>query len=346
MRLSLGFVITLGSWGSFPLLSDQASAASERQGLQETAALEETVNSSSSVSSESLAYHDETYPLQDRVTPSATLRVVDEIGRTTEIPIDFSLARAEPRGFWGDVAVNGLALFSASLCIILLKEALSWSVARRRKAKAKAQREMEARRRAAISAQLEAAEVELRGLRRSVKEGGAEGLEERVRRMMDLFDAYRQELKDYDAPALLAYLDNLLAQAAHLLRTHNTQETESEIHASMDANWYVESAPPPKAANSPKARLQREVAAAGASASTRTQQAASPAASSQAPRQTPETGETPGSGKGIFPAEVQRPDMDLVYRVATANPGMPPAEALQVARELTLRRRQSRVGEP
>ncbi|KAL8444290.1 hypothetical protein Emag_005551 [Eimeria magna] len=344
MRHTWGVVITLGICGSFPLLCDLASAASRGHDLQEAAILE-TADSSSSSDSQETAYQEESYALRERVAPSATLRVIDDMGRATEIPIDFSQARAEPRGFWGDVAVNGLALFSASLCIILLKEFLSWSSARRQKARAKAQRDMEARRRAAISAQLEAADLEIRNLKASSKEGKVEGLEDDVRRLMDLFDAYRQELKDYDAPALMAYLDNLVVQAAHLLRTHNRMQSEREYAAIADANWYLESAPSPRAANPPKAHVEgaagREAAVASASpvassASTETMRAASASGStvsSQAPPQTPEL-------------EVEKPDMDLVHRVVTANPGMQPAEALKVARELTLRRRQNRSRQP
>ncbi|KAL8272751.1 hypothetical protein Esti_003301 [Eimeria stiedai] len=336
-----GVIITLGFCGSSPLLFDPASAASPGQDLQDRT-IEEAVNNSP-VSQESSAFEVDTYFLRERVTPSATLRVVDETGRATEIPVDFSQARVEPRGFWGDVAVNGLALFSASLCIVLLKEALAWSAARRRKARAKAQSDIETRRRTAISAQLEAADLEIRNLRTSSKEGKGEGLDDEVRRLMDLLDAYRQELKNYDAPALMAYLDNLVVQAAHLLRTHNR---------SVDANLHLESASGQRAANPPRAHLQGAAGGEAPDASSestealRAASASGSAASSQAPAHTPQSEEAAASVKGVPTLKIEQPDMDLVHRVVMANPGMPPAEALRVARELTSRRRRIRLLEP
>ncbi|KAL8443772.1 hypothetical protein Emed_006582 [Eimeria media] len=350
MRRVCGLVLTLGLCGSFPFFLHPASAASRGRDFQQTSLIETADSSSPSDPKDASIYQEETYSLREHLAPpSASLRVTDAMGRTTEIPIDFTQARVEPRGFWGDVAVNGMALFSASLCIILLKEFLSWSAARRQKAKIKAQREMEARRRAAISRQLEAADLELRTLKTTNKEGKGKGIEDDVRRLMDLFDAYRQELKDYDAPALMAYLDSLVLQATHLLRTHQRTQTEREAAAVVDTNRYSESAPKSRAAEPVKTHEQeaaeREAAAASASpvassaATETTMRAASPsnsttaAASSQTAVKTPEM-------------EVDQPDIDLVHRVVMANPGMQPAEALRVARELTLRRRQSRLREP
>lgn len=306
----------------------------------------------------------QSYLPRQSIGPSVTLRVVDEVGRATEVPVDFADARIEPRGFWGDVAVNGMALFFASVCIILVKEFFTWGAMRRQKAQAAAQRSIMAHRRAAISEQLETIEVGLREIRAQSREGKDEDLEDSAIRFVGLLDGYRDEIKEYDAPALLAYVDSLIAQITQVLRKRSTtrepQDASNNVYRKI-ANitevsafsQQVQQAPrspmapppnPPQAeaissiagSHNPDVHLpynhtvgDRDRASAEDNVLSMTKQGRAFAPEAHAQQVQQET-----------QAQAEMPDIDLVHRIMVENPGMHPSKVIKVAAGITMNQKQ------
>ncbi|KAL8437734.1 hypothetical protein Efla_006626 [Eimeria flavescens] len=287
--------------------------------------------------------------------PSVSLRVVDESGQATEIPINFSEARVEPRGFWGDVAMNGLSLFAASVCILLLKEAFSWSAAKRRQAKAAARQAAEMQRRAALTAQLEAADLEIRAMRKMSREGRTEDLNDSARRLMEFLDSHRLDMKELDAPALTAYLDSLTMQATQILRSHTRTQAESGSSRGFGyADDFGGRSPAIADSSSPRdERLESTEQPAEASDSRQ-----SDFLFKEAETQKESMGE---GGEQIQYREarvaapqvesereikVEQPDMDIVHRLLSENPGMHPSKIISMAKELTKKRRQKELRRP
>lgn len=376
MRYALGIATSLGlprllptclgmmDDGSNLLIASETTSGLETFPMGNAPAQTETESVPQEEYPSSSAYNDEqSYLLPERRKPSVTLRVEDDNGKVTEVPINFREARIEPRGFWGDVAVNGMALFAASVCLILIKELLTWGAAKRQKAKAAAQKSLAAQRRAAISAQLEAADLELRGIRAMGRENRDDEFEDSARRLMGLLDAYRHEIKEYDAPALTAYLDSLVAQAAQVLSKRNRFQMEREAvegisgvrqeslegtrntgqgisrQGKEEAPSSVVSGlvaiPPGHSAGGPSARQlpagQLSHGADGAES-----ESAVLAKKDQNRTPVPQEGTQP-QGKLFQP---ETPDMDLVQRIMKENPGMHPSKVISLATELTRKRKE------
>lgn len=306
--------------------------------------------------------------------PSVTLRVVDHHGEVVEVPVDFADARIEPRGFWGDVGVNGMALFFASVLIILGKEVLTWAVAKRQKANRAQRRAMVAQRRAAISAQLEAAELELSRIQdMGKKDLQGDDVGGGLKQLMNRLDSYRDELNEYDAPALLAYVDSLIMQAAQLLRRNRMQTAEREALKGPDyeRQGNVEDAGDPgrstTSAEGPEAALvshSLSLLPGGQQISPLDPGASDARADQPYARQPSHAGdiaegerESPvkadqkkasGVKERLEPLEKenlaihQKPDFDILHRIMKENPGMPPAAVIKLATELSEKRRERR----
>lgn len=307
-----------------------------------------------------LYYEHVPVPLQ-RSRPSVTLRVVDGTGRVSEVPVNFHSARIEPRGFWGDVAVNGMALFIASAFIIMVKEGLSWLASRRSRARASAHRTLAAQRRATISSQLEGVDLELRKLRTTGADEREDDLELTAKRLLNLLDAYREELRDYDAPALMAYLENLEEQVSQLSakssKLHSKQASSESfgVGPRETHNDAVEST------TSSDVNTQRWTGAAlTTTASASPSHATSASSRSWSPSQLQIKGsffdssraEDEDAGKADSkrplkaegqttpkPQKAERdmwPNLELVQRLSKQNPGMASSEVLRLAKDITL----------
>ncbi|OEH78024.1 hypothetical protein cyc_06667 [Cyclospora cayetanensis] len=273
------------------------------------------------------------HELQPPSPPTMTFRFVDEKGNVTEVPIQFKEAQLEPRGFWGDVLANGMALFLAYAAIIILKELLTWSSSRRKKAAESSLRAHVALRREAISAELRTIESGFEDIERSDKGGRDEGAEEELKHFLDLLDGYRYELKDYDTPALVAYIDSLIVKISQLLKHISRNIPERER---LDG---------PSASPVPSTNISESesVGAEGSASQAGNHDAETKEQVADGSDKVSGENEGERSEKEITASQTkQKPDMDLVLLVKEQNPDLSPRETILLASELTRKRRNKR----
>ncbi|CDJ51323.1 hypothetical protein, conserved [Eimeria brunetti] len=279
------------------------------------------------------------YLLRRENGPSIKLKVVDENGHQTEVPIAFHEMRIEPRGFWGDVAVNGMALFFASACILLFKEFLSFAAARKQRKQEATARAAAAQRRAAIIVQLEEADQQLQEIKEEMKK--AEENKEKnkyqanntthkthIRHILQQLDAYRHELKTADAPAVTAYAESLILTASQLLRSRSKQQHEQQ---QQQQQQQTNAAAETDAAETDAVDAAADAAAAAAAA------AGSKTIDEEEEENMPFRSSRRQQQQQQQQQQDSKPDIETVQMLMQQNPHLNPTEIIKMAAEIKKR---------
>lgn len=246
-----------------------------------------------------------------------------------EVPLTFHEVRPEARGFWTDVAANGLALFFASALFLILKEALGGARQRQLRAAQSLRLQQQAVLLERLNAQLRESDGRLAALEASAKTSAAGGASKSfgdgaaaIREELWGLGQVRAELLALDAPAALALADELIDRARSLLRRRT------------DGAFVLSEASDSARLEGPHGREEEEQQADGVAKRLEAEPLKARSESAQ------DSLDAAFGASASFETQAAsvRPDFELVQKIMKENPGMPPEKVIAQALALQKQR--------